>query len=602
MLPGTPARSGATAAPAADPAADEAAGAGPRAAAAAKRGALLAGLGLILLFFAGLGAAPLGEPDEGRYAEIPREMLATGDFVSPRLEGVLYFEKPPLYYWLEAAVMGALGVGEVAARLTSALLGFAGLGLAWAMGRSIGGARVGLVSALILGTSVFYVALARMNTIDMTASFFIAATLVCFWLAHREAPGRRRFLLWLAAFAAAALAVLSKGLIGIVLPGAIAFLYLVGTRQWRVFREVPWVRATLVFLALAVPWHVLMARRHADFLWFYFVREHFLRYTTPEAERWQPVWYFLPVLAVGLLPWSGLLPAAVPLLRGADPRQRGAQFLVTWAGFIVLFFSASHSKIATYVLPAALPLAVLGALAADAAPEAGPRARAVLRWGSASMAVLLAVLAAAVVWIALGRVPKLTTDAMPAVAAAGAASGLVAVVAAVTAWRGGRRAVTLLGVAAMAWCGALVLATPVVAARRSSDQLAAVLRERLRPGDEVAALACFPESLAVYLGRGYTIVDYRGELTFGITHLTPAERLRRFPTIDEFRPRWKSARPIFAVVDEPKLPRLSEAGLAPQAVLARQGKVLLVANTAAAAALAERKRPMAAGTPGGSPE
>jgi hypothetical protein len=193
------------------------------------------------------------------------------------------------------------------------------------------------------------------------------------------------------------------------------------------------------------------------------------------------------------------------------------------------------------------------------------------------------------------------SDVLPGVAVVAVASAIAATAGAVSAWRGGRRLVGLLGIAAGLWCAAIVMATPVVASRRSTDRLAAVLRERTRPGDEVAALACFPESLAVYLRRGYTIVDYRGELTFGVSHLVPAERRRRFPTIEEFRPRWESAQPIFAVVDEPKLQRLSEAGLAPHAVLARQGKVLLVANAAAAASLATSRGRARAVRPG-SPE
>src|SRR3954454_3326555 len=185
----------------------------------------------LLLFFGGLGSYPLLEPDEGRYAEIPREMLAQRDFVTPRLNGVLYFEKPPLYYWLNAAALALPGPPEVLCRLASAVFGLAGLGLAWRLGHSMGGGRTALSSALVLGSSPLWVALARANIIDMTLTFFLTATLTCFWLAQRGARGER--LLWHGMFLAAALATLSKGLIGFVIPGAVIFFFLLFARRWR---------------------------------------------------------------------------------------------------------------------------------------------------------------------------------------------------------------------------------------------------------------------------------------------------------------------------------------------------------------------------------
>ncbi|MEO7418840.1 MAG: phospholipid carrier-dependent glycosyltransferase, partial [Thermoanaerobaculia bacterium] len=142
----------------------------------------------LLLFFGGLGAFPLLEPDEGRYAEIPREMLARHELVTPRLNGVLYFEKPPLYYWLNAAALSVLERPETACRLASAFFGLAGVGLAWLLGLSMGrgSRRTALRSALVLGTSLLWLALSRANIIDMTLTFFLSATLACFWLAQER--------------------------------------------------------------------------------------------------------------------------------------------------------------------------------------------------------------------------------------------------------------------------------------------------------------------------------------------------------------------------------------------------------------------------------
>ncbi|HEX4963896.1 MAG TPA: phospholipid carrier-dependent glycosyltransferase [Thermoanaerobaculia bacterium] len=547
--------------------------------------------GFLLLFFGGLGSVPLLDPDEGRYAEIPREMLQRHDFVTPHLDGVLYFEKPPLYYWLNAAASAALPSPEIASRLAGACFGLAGLGLAWLLGSAMGGKRTGLLAAIVLGTAPLYVALARAAIIDMTVTFFLSAALTCFWLAQeREDDGLRTRLLWYGVFAAAALATLAKGLIGIVIPGAVAFLFLLFTRRWSVLRRVPWVGGPLLFLAIAAPWHVLAARRNPDFLWFYFVHEHVLRYATAEAERQQPFWFFGAILLVGLLPWSGLFPAAAALLRRAPERLRDRRdrpalvFLLSWAGFVVLFFSASRSKLVPYVLPALPPLAVLAALAVAEAEEREGRARRWLRLGAVAGALLLGILAVPFLWASLGLVelfsprfsPFLFAFALPAVA--------MALVAAAVWWRlGATEEGRAWGLAAMAGGAVLLIGClwavgPRVALDRSSQGLASFLKNHLGPQDEVYAYDCYPQSLPVYLGRLIGVVRYRGELAFGIDHLPPETRARRFPTAGQFQERWRSSRPVYLVLEGRDLRKLEADGLAPGPILWRQKKLLLMTN------------------------
>ena len=168
-----------------------------------------------------------------------------------------------------------------------------------------------MLAAAILGTSPLYLALSHLTIIDMTLSVFFTLTLACFYLASaEERPGLRRALLY-GMFAAAALTVLSKGLIGIVLPGGIVFLYLLLGRRWDVLRRVPWLTGVALFLLIAAPWHVLAAMRNPDFLWFYFVREHFLRYLTTVHARVEPWWFFLPIVLWALLPVTAVLPASL---------------------------------------------------------------------------------------------------------------------------------------------------------------------------------------------------------------------------------------------------------------------------------------------------
>jgi 4-amino-4-deoxy-L-arabinose transferase-like glycosyltransferase len=562
----------------------------------------------VLLFFGGLGSYPLLEPDEGRYAEIPREMLARGDFVTPHLNGLLYFEKPPLYYWLNAAALSLPGRPELLCRIFGALFGLAGLGLAWKLGRSIGdrprdhagdypgdhpgdrrggrGPRVALISAIVLGSSPLWIALSRANIIDMTLTFFLSATLTCFWLAQekeRGEPGERA--LWYGLFACSALATLTKGLIGFVIPGAVIFFYLLLTRRWRLLLRVPWIGGTALFLAIALPWHVLAARRNPDFLWFYFVHEHFQRYATPEAQRLAPFWFFAAILALGLLPWSGVLPAAARLF-GKGPEKpwdrHGLIFLACWAGFVVLFFSASQSKLVPYILPAIPPLAVLIALALDAA-EDDERVRSWIRVGGVVGALLLTVLAAALLAIALGAVAQVSTVPIPNLLAF-ALPALAACLLSIWLWGSGRRR----GLAALAAAPALLVVClvtlgPRAAVRLSAEPIASYLNARLQPGDEVYAYRCYPQTLPVYLRREISGVSTGGELIFGLDHLTPEERTRRFPEAWQFKPIWSSGKTVYLVLEREKLHRLDRDGLAPGPILMRQGKYLLMTNHPAGA-------------------
>ena len=542
---------------------------------------LALGVLALLLFFGGLGSYPLLEPDEGRYAEIPREMLAQRDFVTPRLNGVLYFEKPPLYYWLNAAALSLPGRPEVVCRLFSALFGLGGVGLAWLLGRSIGGPRVGLTAAIVLGSSPLWAALSRANIIDVTLAFFLSAALTCFWLAQEKERGERgERLLWYGMFAAAALATLTKGLIGFLIPGAVIFLYLLLARRWRLLPRVPWIGGTALFLGLAVPWHVLAAQRNPDFLWFYFVHEHLLRYTTSEAKRQAPAWFFVGILAVGLIPWSGVLPAAARLYRRGQGRLRddrpGLIFLACWALFLLLFFSASQSKLVPYILPGVPPLAVLAALALQGA-ETDPRTRSWVRVGGAIGALLLAILAAALLLVALGKIrtgvgplPNVLVFAMPTLAA-----GLLSV----WLWGSGRlRSLAALAVAPALLVLGLVSAAPRASLLLSTGPIARFLGPRLAPGDEVYAYRCYPQTLPTYLRRLVGVVEYRGELDFGIRHLPPEERARRYPTAAEFRPLWSSGKTVYLVLEAEKLPRMRGDGLIAGPVLMRQDKYILMTN------------------------
>lgn len=257
-------------------------------------------------YFFLLGRAPLSNPDEGRYAEIAREMVATGDWVTPRLDGVHYFEKPPLVYWAEALAQETFGPGELAARSVVALFAILGIAITYAAGRSLYGRRAGIWSAVVLGTSLLYFALGHILLLDTAVSVLMSAALFFFLVGIRTdrpspgAPSRRRC--FYAFYLFAALATLTKGLIGFLIPGAVIFTWLLVFNQWRRLRPLYLPTGLPLFLAVAAPWHLIMAWRNPAWAHFYFVHEHFQRYVTSEAHRVQPWWFYIPIVLLGSFP------------------------------------------------------------------------------------------------------------------------------------------------------------------------------------------------------------------------------------------------------------------------------------------------------------
>ncbi len=571
------------------------------------RDLLLLALVLGLFFCALLGIRALWSPDEGRYAEIPREMVARGDWVTPRLDGVKYFEKPALFYWLQAIAIELFGVREWALRLAPAGFALAGCLAVYLAGRSLFGRTAGLLAAAVLATSPLEYFLSQSITLDMAVSACLTVTLLAVLFGLEAPAGRRRRLLLWGAYAGAALATLTKGLIGFLLPGLIVVVWLIAARRWRRLLPLYLPSGLAIFLAIAVPWHLLVARANPDFLYFYFVHEHFLRYATKIHARYQPFWFFVPVLVAGMVPWTAFLPGALALRPGArrqerrdeprrdDPRRAEVLFLLLWGGLVLAFFSASSSKLIPYVLPCVPPLALLiGRRLAglwDGSSDTAPEARGDRRLGIALAALLALGVGLAAALVALPR--ALAGDRQVAHAAALLGGGLYAVAAALAAagaapwilYRRGRsrgqrpRA----AIAALVAGAAIVLSTlaavaPAFDAERSVKALAEALRPRLLPGDEVASYHDYPQDLPVYLGRTITVAAYQGELEFGIH----AEDTGAW-MIDEaeFWRRWSAPRRMFAVLEAPRFETLRRDGRA-MTPLARSGSHVLVANAAAA--------------------
>jgi 4-amino-4-deoxy-L-arabinose transferase-like glycosyltransferase len=498
-------------------------------------GLLLAAL-IALLFAVWLEPAGswLAEPDEARYAEVPREMLEARDFITPRLNGAPYFEKPPLLYWANAASFALLGQGSWSARLPTRLSGTGtALLLAFAVGR-LRGRREGLLSAIFLLAAPFGFTAARMNLTDGVLTFFFAATLFAALATLRRAEaGRPTAGLAAATGALAAAGFLSKGLIAVVLPGGILLLWTLATKSLRRLGALLLSPAAPVFLAVAAPWFVLAERAHPGFLRFFFVHEHFQRFATPAASRPGPIFYFVGLFLIGFLPG---LPFFFRGAREALRRDPLSLFLLLWLAVVLVFFSVSRSKLPPYIFPA-LPAAA--ALAARGI-ETG-RGPALWR-AHAALAAALVVACAAVP--AVGE--TIAGQGLGRLALSGAASLLAGALLALSA---PRRPALAAAAAGLGWAGfyaVLALAWPRIPLSTEVHELAATAREAASSSSaRVVSYRTYLQGFPWQLSAVVPVADFKGELE---DWWLPEERRREiFWGRERFWAEWSSGRPLVAV-------------------------------------------------------
>lgn len=521
-------------------------------------------------YFLFLGHMPLLGTDEARYLEIPREMLERGDLLTPTLNYVPYFEKPPLHYWLNAAAITLFGETPFAARCTGALSGLAGIVVVYHLARQLFGRREGLLSALVLGTSIGVVIQGRVNITDTTLTICLTASLGAFLLASRP-DQRRKGLHYHLFYLFAALAVLAKGLVGVVLPGGIVLLYLAFSRRWHLLREMRLGTGMLLFFLTAAPWFILVSLQNPSFPRFFFIHEHFERYLTKGHGRYQPAWYYLPVLFGSMLPWSFFLPGALIRFWRNRPRCDAALYLTIWAGFIVAFFSLSSSKLIPYILPVYPALAVLvGCALSDALDRSADflskpvRTLAALHLTGGCGILLYPLLAQN------SKLPL--TGAM--------LIGTTLLVQGGFAWlnhRRGQLPALLYQLAFVSFILSLV-APPIVqegiARRKLTRDLALKVKALAEDGDIIASFG-YEQELPLYTKRRVVVVGEPGELEFGSRQ---GEQRGWFLRPEEFAPVWSGTRQVFALVAKEDVARLN-ADLKPSpSLLGVQGRRALISN------------------------
>ena len=313
-----------------------------------------------LLWFGTLNYRHLIPSDEGRYAEIAREMLVTGDWITPRYNGYKYFEKPPLQAWATAAAFQLFGIGDWQARLWTALTGFLTILLVGFTGARIYNARAGWLAAVVLASSPMWIISGHFNSLDMGLSSFLVAAL-CSLLIAQTSHNKNSSRNWIwACWTFMALATLSKGVIGAAIPAMVFVAYSISTWDWKIWTRLRLFSGSILFLAITAPWFVLVAQRNPEFLEFFFIHEHLQRFTQDAHSRTGPIYYFVPLLLMGILPWFLQIPGAIAQAWSERRREFSAGWLlVCWFVVIFAFFSASHSKLPGYIIPVFPALALI---------------------------------------------------------------------------------------------------------------------------------------------------------------------------------------------------------------------------------------------------
>jgi 4-amino-4-deoxy-L-arabinose transferase-like glycosyltransferase len=552
-----------------------------------------------LLYLIGLGRPPLWEPDEGRYAEIAREMVVDHDYITPRNNFVRYFEKPPLVYWVTAASLTVFGRNEFAVRLQAAIASIGQVAITGALAEGMFGANTGVLAALALGLSPLFFAFARFATPDPALAFFLTAAMACFYKGAQssEFPGGIDGRWMLVAAAMLALGTLAKGPVALVLGGAIAMLWLAWEGRSRDVLEIPWLKCIALYLTLTLPWFIVVAWRNPGFIHFFIIHEHFERYIASTEHSWGP-WFYVPITIAGTWPWFYFAPLAltsstVPFLPslwrfggktpaaqsgGIDSENASARaaihFLLIWFAVILVFFSIPRSKLGEYILPGLPPIGILAGrgLARMGKIPVVQRRKLLMIFAGINAAVAITIAATILAGLATGLNRALARDAIIATAAM-LAGGIAPLFFA----RGKALTVTLpLAISAIVGMGAGIDARERVASLVSYRNLAGLVAPYANRGCRLMSYRHFEQALPFYTGVRETLVNYRGELEpFGPLH-DPSGNV--FATVTQLKKAWAADQCAALIANRLDVPILVNLLSPAPTLIGCEGKKLALYN------------------------
>jgi 4-amino-4-deoxy-L-arabinose transferase-like glycosyltransferase len=506
-------------------------------------------------FFYGIGDYSLKEPDEGRYAEIPREMNELHDYIVPHLNYVRYFEKPPLLYWATAASFKLFGTNEWAFRFPNALCAFLCVIFLYIFIRRWFNELMAFLSSVILTTSFSFLAMARIVTTDMLFTMCLFLSLLLFYGYYHE---RKTFFIYLFYMAIAA-ATLAKGPVALILMGGTVLIFLFTEHNFRFIKEMKIIKGLVIYLIITLPWIIAISLREKEFLYFFFMDQHILRFLTSKHKRSGPIYYFLPVLFGGIFPWSIFIPRAII----NTWKNTELRLMLIWVFVVFAFFSISGSKLPPYILPLFPPMAIiLGYLFHEKWQSP------VSRWVETPIYVFIFLIFGAGSLIA--HISPLNTYILDI--SGDAPAGIIKELLVFSLWvslssfimiffllfkRFTTHAWTfiLFSSFSLAIIFGLLFNLNVVDSLKTTKELSMMINEQKKQADYIINYASYDQTIPFYIKQGITVASYMGELEMGAKY-EDAEGI--FISEDAFLKLLTSEKKVLFVTKQRQLKKLQE--------------------------------------------
>lgn len=547
---------------------------------------------LLGIFYAlWIGGHALFTPDEGRYSEVAREMVVTGDYITPRLNGVAFLDKPVFYYWLQASAIHLFGLKEWALRFWPALIGILGCVMTYFTGRTLFTRRTGILAAIILATSPLYYGAAHYANLDLEVAVLISITLFFSMLGLHSTNKSSRNLFFILAYIFCGLSALTKGLIGIAFPAIIIGLWIALLNRWSVIKQMRLITGLVIFLAITVPWYYLVQQANPEFLHFFFITQQVSRFLTHgDYNNKTALWFYAPIVLAGLFPWSIFVIQAIIKKTKAvwNNRQNHSAelFLLLWFVIIFTFFSIPKSKTVGYIIPIFPALAlIIGQYLDEALGKTLTTKGFKIGTGIFIILSFLITIAAIVaphiptLKIATGAIIYLTYTA---------ALFFVAGIYTYKILKQGATNKIIYTLGATAGLSLLILSASLsVINEKSIKPVAVYLKPKLKPTDEMVAYYKYYQDLPIYLERRITIVadwtapdiikkdNWRRELWFGM----PFQNTKDWLIDDKaFWQRWNSNKRLFVIMSKDNYAAFSAKAKDSIHQLGRYNDIVWVAN------------------------
>jgi len=528
-----------------------------------------------VFFFYGMGEYSLKEPDEGRYAEIPREMIELNDYMVPHLNHVRYFEKPPLFYWAVAGSYKLFGINEWSFRFANAFSAFLCALSLYIFARRWFGERAAFLSSIVLISSFGFFSMARIVTIDMFFTLWLSLSLFCFLGYYKEK--KPLFIYFFYVFLA--FATLSKGIVAIVLLIITIIIFLLIEKKASFIKEMRIMKGIIIYGVIALPWFIAISLKESEFFYFFVVDQHFLRFFTSKHKRTGSLFYFLPVLMAGMFPWAILIPRSIISLW----KRNEIRLFLIWIAIVFLFFSVSKSKLPPYILPVFPPLAiVIGCFFDDT-------------WDQVTKITLEAVIYIIIFFLfaitpflfcntaVIGWISQISNEAIYVFQSLKVAVICVSILSTIIIFAlFFRRFITyasfflILSSFSFLFVSLLmVLNLKTIDSLNTTKELSNTIKRDIREGDSLINYGTYDQTLPFYTGKNVVIAAYKGELEMGSRY---EDTKHIFINEDDFVKLFKSEKRVFSVLKTKRLKRLMEKLPENIIIIDYQGERCLIKN------------------------